>query len=214
MSSHFPKILEIAGPARINDSPKFPENMAPFVGKKIADLSELLNQVNGFWAFESALQVFPSHADSSGLDVVSWNSLSGWKAAYDDRVQRCLFFAQDAFGFQFGIEEDGVFHFNPEISEFTFIAKDVGDWWQMILIDYEHLTGHASAREWQLLNRPVRWEERLFPKCPFFLGGNFDVDNLFPMNGRHGAEFRAEIYSQTKDLPEGTQVRIRMDKSS
>jgi len=178
----------------------------------VAELRGLLDEVNGFVALESALQVFPSHADAAGLDIASWNQPSGWKSAYEDRVQRCLFFAQDAFGFQFGIEADGIFHFDPEISQFTFVANTVSEWWQKILLDYEHLTGHPLAREWQVLNRPLAWKERLFPKAPFFLGGKFEVDNLFAMNGKSGAELRAAIYAQTKDLPDGTQVRIRMDE--
>jgi len=211
MSDNFPNILEIAGPARVSGSPKFSKYPGALSSSQDGELSDLLVEVNGFLAFESALQVFPSHADSSGLDIVSWNNPSGWKAAYDEQVRKCIFFAQDAYGFQFGLAENGVFHFDPEISEFTFVAKSIREWWQKILLDYKYLTGHPVAKEWQLLNRPLVWEERLFPKCPFFLGGGFEVNNLFPINGKYGAEFRAEIYSQTKDLPEGTRINIRMD---
>jgi hypothetical protein len=51
---------------------------------------------------------------------------------------------------------------------------------------------------------------RLFPKTPFVLGGEYDVENLFALDASKGIMYLAEIYQQITHLPNGTEVRLRV----
>jgi hypothetical protein len=46
------------------------------------------------------------------------------------------------------------------------------------------------------------------PKVPFFLGGEYKIENLWAGNPLEGMRFKADLAMQTRDLPEGTQVKL------
>lgn len=48
------------------------------------------------------------------------------------------------------------------------------------------------------------------PKTPFILGGEYSLDNLYVGNPLEGLSFKAEMAMQTRNLPEGTKVRLRV----
>src|SRR5215831_3621378 len=63
-------------------------------------LDTLLHQCNGFYAFESALHVFPAAAhleNTKEIPLNRWNSFELWRFEYGDLADRMLFFAEDAF---------------------------------------------------------------------------------------------------------------------
>ena len=45
-------------------------------------------------------------------------------------------------------------------------------------------------------------------KVPPILGGNYDIENIEPTDLSAHYSFLADIYRQTKDLPDGTKVRV------
>jgi len=196
-------------PPVLNDCPPFSPLIERLGGRHLPELRELLTGKNGFLAFESALQVYPSPGDRAGLDLEAWNSPDGWKASYGEILSDTLVFAQDLFGFQFAANDKGIFSFDAEIGQLTFLADSISAWWAQLIEEPEEITGCPIGHDRQLINRPLQWEERLFPRLPFFLGGQFLPKDLFAMNARHGIEFRAYVYTQTKDLPEGTKVDLR-----
>jgi hypothetical protein len=46
------------------------------------------------------------------------------------------------------------------------------------------------------------------PKIPFFLGGSYSMENLWAGDAVEGMRFKADLAIQTKNLPDGSQVRI------
>src|SRR5690348_14617911 len=78
---------------------KVPEIIRPLIVSK-----------NGFYAFESALHVLPWGDIESGAEL--WNSRDLWIKDYGVDVSGLLFFAEDAFGFQFAVGEDGIYSFD------------------------------------------------------------------------------------------------------
>lgn len=73
-------------------------------------------------------------------------------------------------------------------------------------------TGYPLASEWQALHGPLPEGKRLLPKIPFVLGGAYDVDNLYAADALAGMKFRADIWKQLRDLPEGAKVELRIVK--
>ena len=169
---------------------------------------ELLAARNGFYAFTSALHVRPS-GDVRG-DVAEWNRADGWRRTYGELADGLFFFAEDVFGNQFASDRDGrVVAFDAETAGLEPLASSVEDWVKVLLDDWRYLTGYPLAHDWQDANRPLKPGERLVPRTPFVIGGEFSIENLTAGVDHQAMEFRGEIATQIAHLPEGAEIVLR-----
>jgi hypothetical protein len=174
-------------------------------------LERLLAIKNGFYAFKSALQVFPNGQGQQGsLDLVSWNSPRLWRDSYRGLSDGCVFFAQDVFGGQFCMYEDAICTFDPETGDRDHIAETIEEWASQILSNYEFLTGYPLAREWQQRHGALQSGKRLIPKQPFVLQGEYSVDNLYPLDAVRAMQLRASLARQIRELPDGAQIQFEV----
>jgi hypothetical protein len=173
-------------------------------------LYELLSRRNGFYAFESALHVFPSGQANDVLDLATWNAESTWRRDFGDLAKGCLFFAEDAFGFQFCLARGQVCTFDGETGQVTPVASSVEDWSAQLLIDFRVLLGQPVAHEWQVINGALPPGRRLAPRTPFVLGGDFVVENLYAAAQVELMRFRGDLATQIRDLPEGAKVTLKV----
>jgi hypothetical protein len=178
------------------------------LGPREREVYELLAERNGFYAFESALHVFPSGPGAEGLSLEEWNSENLWCGTYGSLIAGHLFFAEDIFGCQFSVCGEGVFSFDPEFGTPTPLAASLEEWAGKILADYRKLTGWPLAHEWQAQHGPIPLGKRLMPAIPFICGGEFSLKNLKPIDVVEVMQARASIWTQIKDLPDGAQIRI------
>jgi hypothetical protein len=181
--------------------------LEPF-GALGGELYSLLSHRNGFYAFESALHVFPSGQADGVVDLTAWNAEATWRIEYGDLAKGCLFFAEDAFGFQFCLARDEVCSFDPETGRIEPMARSLEEWSAKLLVDFRVLTGQPLAHEWQVAHGPLAAGMRLAPRTPFVLGGDFVVENLHAANQVELMRFRGHLASQIKDLPDGAQVKL------
>jgi hypothetical protein len=72
--------------------------------------------------------------------------------------------------------------------------------------NYSVLVGWPIARDWQRVNGPIRPGQRLVPKKPFVLGGEYAINNLYALDATVSMRFRGELAVQIRDLPDGTTV--------
>lgn len=173
----------------------------------LGELHNLLRVKNGFFVFESALHVFPTE----GVQALSeWNSPTLWRGDYGEFAEAGLFFAEDIFGGQFCMRGEGVHSFDPETGESEWMAGSIEAWARLVLEDFEFLTGHSMAHEWQVAHGPLPEGHRLRPNLPFVLGGNFDVANLSAVDAAVGMRQRAGLAVQIRDLPDGTKVELEV----
>jgi hypothetical protein len=179
-------------------------------GLEECGLMSLLRLKNGFYAFEGALHVLPYGPAQNELGLKEWNSSAGWRSDYQGLADDCFFFAEDVFGGQFCVHDGVVMSFDPETGDKCIIAADVEEWAHKILSEYEVLTGHPLAHEWQVRHGAIPHGQRLIPKIPFVLGGNFEVENLFLIEAARGMRSRANLAVQIKDLPEGSNVEFKV----
>ncbi|MBL8189742.1 MAG: SMI1/KNR4 family protein [Acidobacteria bacterium] len=170
----------------------------------------MLQGKNGFYAFESALHVFSSGCRNTTQDIEKWNEYDLWKKGYGELLRNYLFFAEDAFGAQFGIYSSRVIRFDPESGESEEIAKDIEEWAEIILADYDYQTGYSLAHQWQAKNGTLREGKRLLPKIPFILGGAYEVENLYAGDTLEGIYLRAGIWRQIHELPDGAQIELKV----
>ncbi len=176
------------------------------IGEREAELSKLLALRNGFFAFESALHVFPNGSGVAGWSLEDWNAGPAWKDAYGGSADGALFFAEDAFGGQFAIKDGAIARFDPETAEYEQMAERLDGWCRVVLDDFDSQTGYPMIAEWQRTHGPIGLRERLVPKTPFVLGGDYLIDNLVALDAAEGMRLRGELARQLKDLPDGTQI--------
>jgi hypothetical protein len=169
----------------------------------------LLRLKNGCYAFEASLHILPAGGERG---LAAWNAPELWIDAYGDLAEGCLFFAEDLFGGQFCLYQGQVCAFDPETAELEALADDLEEWAGEILEDYEVLTGHPLAHQWQQRHGPLPPGQRLLPKIPFVAGGEFDLANLYPLDAVEGMRFRAALARQIHDLPEGAQIQITLEE--
>ncbi|MRT12486.1 SMI1/KNR4 family protein [Enterobacteriaceae bacterium RIT711] len=170
----------------------------------------MLNAKNGFYAFESALHVFPFETVGEDIGLLEWNSRDLWINAYQDLALDGVYFAEDIFGGQFCIKGDGVYLFDPETADCVKMAENINGWCEKILNDYDFLTGYSLAHLWQKNNGPIPVGFRLIPKIPFVLGGKFEIENLYMEKSYVALKKRANIALQIKNLPDGQSVNIKL----
>jgi hypothetical protein len=176
------------------------------------ELFRMLQRKNGFYAFESALHVFPlSSRDSMSLE--EWNSVALWREGYGDLTNGLLFFAEDAFQDQFCLSATGVLRFIAETGRTKPLADSIEDWASTLLRDFGTETRWTLASAWQCAEGPLAPGKRLMPKAPFFLGGAYSVGNLWAGDAVEGMRFKADLAAQTKDLPDGASVRLVIGKT-
>ncbi len=175
------------------------------------ELFAMLQRKNGFYAFESALHVFPITTDpGSGLE--GWNSPLLWRGEYKDLTDGLLFFAEDVFQDQFCLAQGGVMRFLAETGDTELLADSMEAWADLILSDYPMQTGWKFAHDWKTTYGPLPRGKRLMPKLPFILGGKYELDNLWAGNPLEGLSFKADLAMQKRGMPDGTKVRLRVRK--
>ena len=193
------KLLEISSP------PSAPDGFVPEGQTRILrELSEMLIEKNGFYAFESALFV------RSYDGIQAWNERGLWRESYSGLADGIVFFAEDIFGGQFGIRGEQVVSFDPETADVEVLSSSLEDWAKEILNEYPVLTGYPLAEEWQEEHGRLSPGMRLVPKLPFVAGGDFSVRNLYELNDVAGMRLRGDIARQIHDAPEGAELKIKI----
>ena len=142
--------------------------------------------------------------------MLEWNSPDLWVGNYGDEKPRGLCFSQDVFGGQFTLS-DAVYHFEPETGDEKFIANDIEEWATALLRDYDILTGHSIAHDWQAKNGPIPLRHRLVPLTPFVLGGKYDLGNLVAMEAAKAMRIRARLAIQLRNLPDGSRISYEIE---
>lgn len=174
------------------------------------ELFGMLKLKNGFYAFESALHVLPLMGDA-GLGLERWNEESSWRYGYRSLADGLLFFAEDIFQDQFCLSENErcVLRFYAETGETISMADSVEEWARTILSQHHKETGWPFVQAWRTRYGPLPLGKRLMPKIPFFLGGEYNVDNFWLGDPIDGMRLKADLAIQTRNLPEGAQVQIK-----
>lgn len=204
------KLVSVAGPALCNKPADISHSLIQLAGADGRSLSRMLDSRNGFLAFESALLVYPAGCKESPIELENWNRLELWKTEYGGAADNLVFFAADLFGSQFAIARDSIVRFDPEDGAIEAVAQDLVEWATLILTDYEYQTGYPLARDWQFVNGPIPSGMRLAPTTPFVLGGSYEIDNLYALGALECVRYQASVHRQVRDLPDGTQVRLRV----
>jgi hypothetical protein len=173
------------------------------------DLRELLSVHDGLIAFEGGLRCFGM---KTGLlpSLKEWNRPEGWRSAYRGLSGGLFFFAEDAFGNQFAIEDERVVRFLAETAEREFITDSIADWLGALLQDAEEELSLWLLREWKNPDRVLEPTEHLCPKVPFVTGGSYEASNLYALDRNESMIFKGDFAWQTRNLPQGAKIRLKV----
>lgn len=169
-------------------------------------LVDFLKRKNGFYAFESALHIFPACNEQGIMDLEKWNAPDLWKGHYEDMASDIVFYAEDIFGNQFGMQGREILRFEAETGLTEQVATSLEGWASLILEDYNYLTGYPLAHKWQERHGPLNAGKRLVAVRPFVLGGDFDISNLFALEAVKAMRYHGDLAVQIRDVPNGTKI--------
>jgi hypothetical protein len=201
MKNMIEKLVNIGGPA-------FTLARVDELAANTPQLLPLLKEKNGFFAFESALRVFPLDTCTFSYGLDEWNSPELWRGSYGELTNGLFFFAEDIFGTQFCLQDEKIYSFNPETADLSLIGNGLNEWATAIFDDYDLLTGYSLAHEWQSENGLLSARDRLMPKIPFVCGGEFTLNNLMALDAARSMRCRGNLATQLHSLPDGTQVQF------
>ncbi|WP_219952097.1 SMI1/KNR4 family protein [Dickeya zeae] len=182
--------------------------LAAYASPLACELITLLKYRNGFYCFESALHVFSFNMVGDDFGIVEWNNNELWIDAYDDMARNALYFAEDIFGGQFCIKNDGIYTFDPETGMFSWLANSINEWCGIVLNEYKFITGYPLAHSWQKMHGLIPSGYRLVPKVPFVAGGDFDINNIYVEKSDKAMRSRANIALQIRDIPDGGHIQL------
>jgi len=194
-------IVSSAGPPRADRIP------AGLTGG--AEHRELLSRHDGFIAFEGGLRCFGTNAQLVP-SLSDWNRPEGWRSAYGMLTEGLLFFAEDAFGNQFGFQEGRIVRFLAETADREGMADSLEEWIETLLADPDEELSLWLLRAWKRPDRVLEPGDHLCPKVPFVAGGVYEPDNLYPLARHKSMVFKGDFALQTRHVPDGGKIRFKV----
>jgi hypothetical protein len=173
---------------------------------------ELFTSFNGGYFWDRALLVRPLIAARNAPRAVEeWNAPELWKERYRGSCSEITFFAEDAFGGQFGVRGDRVVQFDPETARVTEMAVDMDAWVALLIDDPAYYTGAPVLKAWEKKHLEIPVGHRIIPRQLFTLGGEFHSDNMISKPDDVGMRIRAEFWQLIKDVSDGQKVVFKVD---
>ena len=169
----------------------------------------IITSGNGGFFYNQSLQIYGYSQLYNYNDIESVNSLL--KKEYENIFAGLISFAQDLFGnqFCFDVANKGIVFFDVETGAKDHIATNFSNWTDVLTERLQYFTGINVLEAW-LLNNHLSFNQRLCPKIPFLMGGEFNVDNLYASVFPNSIKAYANIARQVYDLPDGTPIKLNI----
>lgn len=104
-------------------------------GRSADDHERFLRRWNGCYALHGALHLFGACAEPPNQSLDAWNRNDGWRASFGMLVEGCRFFAESAFGDQFGYREGRVVRLRALEARIEPVAATFSQWLESVLLD-------------------------------------------------------------------------------
>ena len=172
---------------------------------------EFIKCYNGGFFFSRSLIIYGRNCECDfyvSNDVVN----KKMNIEYDWISASNFFFACDVFGNQFCFDDhtSEIYLFNIETGNRERIAGDFIEWITILKSETDYFTGQSFIIKWEEVMPRLNYYERLTPKMPFVLGGEYHLSNMRVEKLEKILEFNSNIAKQIKDLPDGSLVNIEI----
>jgi hypothetical protein len=111
--------------------------MLPNAGRSQAFHERVLQHRNGFYAFNGLLHVMGACTAPPNHSLLSWNDPTGWRGAWGATVDGLTFFAQSAFGDQFGYRGGKIVRLRALEGIVVASHASLDEWFEAALLDPE-----------------------------------------------------------------------------
>ena len=108
-------------------------------------------------------------------------------------------------------QKNTIIFFNIEDAGRRDMGKNFKDWVDVLTAEYDYYAGVTYANDWTELNE-LTIEERLCPKKPFIIGGDYKLNNFYASNFPAFLSLNADIAKQIQYLPDGTPITYKVIK--
>lgn len=186
-----------------------------------AALRSLLAIQNGGWYAGGLLHLPGAGRERRHDSLGAWNEPALWKFAYEGfDLDRYLFFADDAFGNQFGClagePDPAVWRFDVQEGEFIRIADSIDAFFSEVLVeDGPWLLGSDYLDAYRESGAAWQVSQHLMLLTPSLLGGSMAPENLHLAEPVAHLRLAGQIVTQIKPLPPGAEVRgFKVDAQS
>ena len=171
---------------------------------------EYLLEFNGGYYYSDSLELYPLSKNTSVNNLMLMNSFL--MQCYGDIYGSLFAFSQDTFANQFCFDKSGaIVLFNIETGESEQIADSFLSWQNLLIDENEWLTGIVIREKFiRKKESSLPFANRLCPKTPFFIGGDYDIDNLYGMSTLKCIETNANIAKQIFYLPDNTSIVLKV----
>ena len=104
-------------------------------GRSADDHRSFLARWNGCYALGGALHLFGARTDPPNQSLDAWNRNDGWRQCFGPLIDGVTFFAESAFGDQFGYRDGKVVRFKALEARVERIAPDFSGWLEQVFIE-------------------------------------------------------------------------------
>jgi hypothetical protein len=176
------------------------------------ELKAFLEQSNGLIAFNGGLQIRGCVSGPNWISLKEiWTGESNLFRTYTCLTETDIPFAQDPFGDQFILRDGFVYRLNSECGELQNLELGFNDFLKTIIKNPIEFLMLESFNE--LLEMNIRLEcGQLMNVYPPFMFNSDDQRSFKPVPTNEQISFLKSIYLQTKDLPEGQQIKIKIEE--
>ena len=166
---------------------------------------------NGCLAYRGAL-----HVRGACLDP-PWHSLrsaiagpQSFTTLYPDLPAGSVAFAEDAFGDQFLLREDRVWHLTAETGEIAEVAPSVEEFFDALLVDVAGVLGYEPIRAVGLVGGELGAGRLISAYPPFVMDAGEAGRSFRAVDALEVRAALAAFAGQIRDLPDGTTVQIKV----
>jgi hypothetical protein len=173
----------------------------------------LLERRNGGYFFERALHIFGACEEPPWHSLRAWNAPSLWRETYGDLGGGLVFFAEDAFGDQFGYSGQGgaVVVFEAELGRVVEVAPHFVAWLEAILAAPEEVLPVEMVRRKERGHRRLAPGEQLFAYPPLCtMEAHQEGVTVGHVDAVEAMRFRGDLARQLHHLPVGARVKIEI----
>ncbi|MGL1889092.1 MAG: SMI1/KNR4 family protein [Reichenbachiella sp.] len=176
------------------------------------ELANFLKQTNGLIALNGGIHIrgCVSQPNWISLDEV-WTGESSLYRTYDCLTETDIPFAQDPFGDQFILRDETVWRLNSEYGELENLELSFNGFLNAVINNPIEFLMLESFN--QLFEMNIRLEPgQLINVYPPFMFNSNDERSFKPVSTKEQIQLLKKLYLETKDLPEGQQIEIKVEE--
>jgi hypothetical protein len=178
-------------------------------GRSADDHARFLDRWNGCYAFGGALHVLGARPEPPNQSLDAWNRPDGWREAFGLLVEPCWFFAESAFGDQFGYRDGKVVRLRALEARVEPMASSFSQWLEAVFLDPQRWLSldvfDAAVRRLG----PLPFGGHFGPPPAWTQGSALRADQLDVLPARDNLELRgaASIFATSNTRPAFGRIR-------